>query len=390
METSTLEFYDLLSRALGGSDPARLQGYIDEVMPNKYNSLQLDGFELDPDMQLDFTYEQLQGEVGLNVMATYVDLDSPAKPVSREPVRLTTGKIPRMKMVEYFNEDKLRKQYILEQRFGATSGRVVDAALNNLFVTIDTLIGGHTNSLTYQRHQVVSRGKFELTDTNNPNGIVNQTFAAHVPSANITTLTGTKRWWTDSTYDTEGTQANPVKDLRDWVKAAKRKTGVSMHIEVDSDFFDVVLGHSKVLAAIGANLFPLADKDAQSSAAGVQGDEVKKAAFERIVGVPVKVIDSVVSVERWDNDAKTLSRKSFRAFDDNVLVLVPDGVIGTVKTVEPIAIGGGDYATYYGGRLLLTVGADYVKKCQSFNTEMTSLVVPSVPQHFFYLHPYSA
>ena len=108
METYTLEFYDLLSRALGGSDPARLQGYIDEVMPNKYNGLQLDGFELDPDMQLDFTYEQLQGEVGLNVMASYVDLDSPAKPVSREPVQIATGKIPRMKMVEYFNEDKLR------------------------------------------------------------------------------------------------------------------------------------------------------------------------------------------------------------------------------------------------------------------------------------------
>lgn len=390
METYTLEFYDLLSRALGGSDPARLQGYIDEVMPNKYNSLQLDGFELDPDMQLDFTYEQLQGEVGLNVMATYVDLDSPAKPVSREPVQLTTGKIPRMKMVEYFNEDKLRKQYILEQRFGATSSRVVDAALNNLFVTIDTLIGGHTNSLTYQRHQVVSRGKFELTDTNNPNGIVNQTFAAHVPSSNITSLTGTKRWWTDSTYDTEGTQANPIKDLRDWIRDAKRKTGVSMHIEVDSDYFDAVLSHSKVLAAIGANLFPTADAGVQVSSASVQGDDVKKAVFERIVGVPVKVIDSIVSVEKWDNDSKTLSRKSFRAFEGNVLVLVPDGTIGTVKTVEPIAIGGGDYATYYGGRLLITVGADYVKKCQSFNTEMTSLVVPSVPQHFYYFHPYSA
>lgn len=390
METYTLEFYDLLSRALGSSDSARLQGYIDEVMPNKYNALQLDGFELDPDMQLDFTYEQLQGEVGLNVMASYTDLDSPSKPVSREPVQLTTGKIPRMKMVEYFNEDKLRKQLILEQRFGATSSRVVDAALNNLFVTIDTLIGGHTNSLTYQRHQIVSRGKFELTAKNNPNGLINQTFAAHVPSANITTLTGTKRWWTDSTYDTEGTSANPIKDLRDWIKAAKRKTGVSMHIEVDSDYFDVILGHSKVLAAIGANIFPLADKDVQSSAAGVQSDEVKKAAFERIVGVPVKVIDSIVAVEKWDNDTKELTRNSFRAFDDNVLVLVPDGVIGTVKTVEPIAVSGGNYATYYGGRLLLTVGADFVNKCQSFNTEMTSLVVPSVPQHFYYFHPYSA
>ena len=236
----------------------------------------------------------------------------------------------------------------------------------------------------------MSRGKFELTDTNNPNGIVNQSFAAHVPSANITTLAGTKRWWTDSTYDTEGTQANPIKDLRDWIRDAKRKTGVSMHIEVDSDYFDAVLSHSKVLAAIGANLFPTADAGVQVSSASVQGDDVKKAVFERIVGVPVKVIDSIVAVEKWDNDSKTLSRKSFRAFEGNVLVLVPDGTIGTVKTVEPIAIGGGDYATYYGGRLLLTVGADYVKKCQSFNTEMTSLVVPSVPQHFYYFHPYSA
>jgi hypothetical protein len=31
-----------------------------------------------------------------------------------------------------------------------------------------------------------------------------------------------------------------------------------------------------------------------------------------------------------------------------------------------------------------------VKKCQSFNTEMTSLVVPDKPQYMWYLHPYSA
>ena len=390
MDQYSIEFYDLLSRALGANDSATLQGYLDEVIASKYNALQLDGFEFEPDMQLDFTYEQLQSEAGINVMASYVDLDSPAKPTGARPVVIATGKIPRMKMTEYFNEDKLRKQYILEQRFGATSGRVRNAALNSLFNTMDTLVGGHTNSLTYQRHQVVSRGKFELTDANNPNGIVNQTFAAHVPSSNVTTLSGAKRWWTDTSRETEGASANPVKDLRDWVKAAKRKSGVPMHIEVDSDYFDDVLAHSKVNASIGASLFPLADQTNQAAAAAVQGFDAKKAAFERLVGADVKVIDSMVSVERYDKDEKKLTRTSFRAFEDNVLVLVPDGTIGTVKTVEPIAIAGGTYATFYGGKLLLTVGADYVKKCQSFNTEMTSLVVPAVPQHFHYFHPYSA
>lgn len=390
MDQYSIEFYDLLSRALGANDSAALQGYLDEVIASKYNTLQLDGFEFEPDMQLDFTYEQLQSEAGINVMASYVDLDSPAKPTGARPVIIATGKIPRMKMTEYFNEDKLRKQYILEQRFGATSERVRNAALNSLFNTMDTLVGGHTNSLTYQRHQIVSRGKFELTDTNNPNGIVNQTFAAHVPSSNVTTLSGAKRWWTDAARETEGASANPIKDIRDWVRASKRKAGVSMHIEVDSDYFDDILGHSKVNAAIGASLFPLADQTNQAAAAAVQGYDAKKAAFERLVGATVKTIDSMVSVEKYDEVEKKLTRTSFRAFEGNVLVLVPDGTIGTVKTVEPIAIAGGSYATFYGGRLLLTVDADYVKKCQSFNTEMTSLVVPTVPQHFYYFHPYSA
>lgn len=389
MNTYPIEFYDLLSRALGNNDSERLQGFLDEVVALKYNKLQLDGFEFESDMQLDFTYEQLQGEVGLNVMAQYVDLDSPAKPIGTQPITISTGKIPRMKMVEYFNEDKLRKQYILEQRFGATGDRTVNSAVKNLFNSVDTLIGGHTNSLTYQRHQIVSTGKFTLTDKNNPMGITGLTFAAHVPTTNIKTLSGTSRWWTDATYTTEGAAANPIADLKNMVKKAKN-LGIACHFEVDSDFLDTILSHSKVLAAIGAQMFPLADATAQVNAASVQGNETKVAALEKILGVTIKAIDSIVTVEKWDASAKALVRPTFRAFDDNVIVLVPDGTIGTVKTVEPIAISGGTYGTFYDGRLLLTVGQDFVKKCQSFNTEMTSLVVPSVPKYFWYLHPYSA
>jgi hypothetical protein len=103
-------------------------------------------------MQLDFTYEQIQKEIGLNVMASYVDLDSQPIPVGTEGFVLNTGRIPRMKMVEYYNEDKYRKLLIAEQRFGAQSSNVVNSAVKALFNTIDTLVGGHTNSLTYQRH----------------------------------------------------------------------------------------------------------------------------------------------------------------------------------------------------------------------------------------------
>ena len=59
MDTYQIQFYDLMSRALGGNDSKRLQAFLDDVMARKYNTLQLDGFTFE-EMQLDFAYEQIQ------------------------------------------------------------------------------------------------------------------------------------------------------------------------------------------------------------------------------------------------------------------------------------------------------------------------------------------
>lgn len=391
MNTYTPQFYDLLSRALGASDSAHLQGFLDEVMAEKYNALQLDGFSFNPDMQLDFTYEQIQAEIGLNVMASYVDVDSPAIPIGTEGPQLSTGRIPRMKMVEYLNEDKIRKMLITEQRFGAASDRVRQSAVSNLFVTLDRLIGGHTNSLTYQRHQMVSAGKLTLTDANNPNGITDVTFSAKVPKENVTTLSGANRWWTsvsDGTYSKEGASCNPVADLKKIVRTA-RNQGVRGHFEVETTFMDQVLGHSKILSAIAAQVLPLADATVGSAYVANMADSAKDAALAAIVGAPFVRMDSIVTTQKWDKSQKRLTSQTFNAFDGNVLVFVPDGSLGEVLTVEPIIVEGGIYGGFYDGRLLLTVGVDPVKKCQSYNTEMTSLVVPDKPRYMWYIHPYA-
>ena len=106
MDTYNIQFYDLLSRALGPGES--IQSFLDNTLALKYNSLQLDGFAFEPFMQTDFTFEQVFGEIGLNATAQYYDLDSPALPDGTPGMKSFTGKIPRMKMVEYFNEDKLR------------------------------------------------------------------------------------------------------------------------------------------------------------------------------------------------------------------------------------------------------------------------------------------
>lgn len=387
MDTYNTQFYDLLYRAFeGDATSRRLQGYLDEVMAAKYNGLQLDGFTFAPDMQIDFTYEQAQKELGLTAMAQYYDLDSPAIPRGTEGVTLATGKIPRMKDVEYFNEDKVRKQLLIDKL--QTPDMALASAKDKLFVTISDLIGGHTNSLTYQRHQMVSAGKLTINDKNNPKGIQGVTFSANIPTANRTPLAGTKRWWTAADYSTEGANADPVGDLRAMVQVAKNK-GIRGHFEINTAYVDRILAHSKVLAVIGMNLQPLATEAQQTAAAGYAARDAKVRILESVIGASIKEIDSLVAVEKWNKTTKKLEKTNINAFEADVVVFVPDGQLGEVLTVMPIAFQNpaAQYATFYDGRLQLIVEADAVKKCQGFYTEMTSLVVPNVPQYMFYLYP---
>ena len=386
MDTYQIQFYDLLSRALGPGES--IQSFLDNTLALKYNSLQLDGFAFEPFMQTDFTFEQVFGEVGLNATAQYYDLDSPALPDGTPGLKAYTGKIPRMKKVEYFNEDKLRKMRLVEDRRSATAAQIAEIAYQQLFITVDNLIGGHTNALTYQRHQAVSAGKFVINATNNPKGIKNVVIDYHVPAENKNSLTGSARWWTSSTHTAanEGANADPVRDLAEMVKNARNK-GIRGHFEVNIDYLKECLSHSKVLSVIGTALLPASDATAQAAYAAIQPYERMKASLEALVGAPIKAIDSLVPIESIDKNEKAFVRANVDAFNKDVWVFVPDGQIGVVKTVEPIAIEGGQYGSFYGGKLLLTVGVDYVKKCQSYNTEMTSLVIPSVPQYMWYLFP---
>lgn len=383
MNTFDVQVYDLLSRA-GISDGRQLQAFIDNQVMQKYNELDIPGFTFAADMQLDFSYEQVQRDFALNIMAAYVDLDSPTTPNATKGAAIARGRIPRMKKVEYYNEDKIRKMLILEQRFGATSGNVRAAAFADLFITLDNLVGGHVNSISYQRHQIVSTGKFTLTAENNPDGLKNLTFASHVPAANWTTLSGTKRWWTDADKTTEGTAANPIADMTAMVENARRK-GVRGHFEVNYNFLTKVLGHSKVVATIGINTLPAATAEAQASYAAILGRAKKKEILAELVGAPIVEHDHMVTTQKVTKGVvENITVDSFAA---DVIVFVPDGNLGEIITVEPIAIAGGTYANFLNGRGLVTIQADYQKKVQSYNTEMTSLVVPSIAQHFYYLKP---
>lgn len=394
MDTATSQYYDLVARAFRGDVTSkRLQGFLDNTLAQKYNGLNLRGFSWASDMQLDFTYEQVQKEFGITAMANYYDLDSPAVPRGAEGATILTGKIPRMKDVIYFNEDKYRKQLITEKIFGADSDEAVNAAKEKLFATLDDLIGGHTNSLTYQRHQMVSAGKLTLTDSNNPKGISGVTFSAGVPAANSKKVSvwrgdAARKWWTDKgTYATEGAKADVIGDLQEWLQPILDK-GIKGHLEVDATFLRKVLKHSSVLKNIALNIWPTGDTSSTSAAAAVLKEDTRKSVFEELLGISVEAIDSRVAVEVYDKASKSLKKTEINAFNSDVFVFVPE-TIGEVLTVMPITFesAAATYGRFYDGRLLVTIQADAVNKCQEFRTEMTSLVVPEAPQYMFYIYP---
>lgn len=389
MDIYNSNFYDLLGGALGKADSSSLQAFIDATVANKYNRLDLSGFAWDPDMQIDFTYEQVQQTLGITPMANYYDVDSPAKPFAGEGFTIATGKIPRMKNVAYFNEDKLRKQLLFERINAGNAREVVANRRLKLFTTVDDLFASHANSMAYQRNQMVSAAQVEITDTNNPYGISGVTLKANVPNANKTALEGAARWWTDASYSTEGANADPVGDLKEWIRGIRYAGAPAGHIEVNYTFFQHIINHSAVKAALAVALFPLADATQAVAAVGVQADDVLASTFSRIIGCPVVVVDKKVGVEKYNAETRALEIVTIDAFETNVLVWVPDGTIGTIKAVQPITVTdpAAAYGRFMGGRGLLTVSADASKKCQAFETELTALCIPTAPQRMYYFYP---
>lgn len=392
MNTYPTTTYDLLAGALGANSSAKLQGFLDTVMASKYNSAQWDGFSFASAMQLDFTYEQIQKELNLYKMATYVSNQADAIPDGTKGFTLSTGKIPRQKKVQFYDEDAWRKQEILNKMYAGSGNSALNNAITELFNRVDALIGGHTMSVTYQRHQIVSTGKLELTNTNNPRGI-KDVFASHIPNANITTKKSDDRWWTsvsNGVYSSNGSTCNPIKDLNDMIYAAELKGISAKHFEIDKLYARQVANHPKIIAAIGAALYPMSDTTAQAAATGLISLERRMQILGEILGTPFVLVDSIVSTEKL-NASKQLEDVQIRAFDENVIVLVPDGSLGEIHTVMPFAAPGADsVASYYGGRLLMTVTSQPQRKIQQFETEMTTLVVPDKPQYMWYLHPYAS
>lgn len=382
MITRDSSYYDIM--ALGLADASNYQEFVDKMFADKYNVPQTEGFPWDDEIQIDFSYEQLEAELGIYAMATFVDIDSPGGTHAMGNLTVSSGKIPRFKHGFVMDEKIIREQMILAQRFNQVTQGMQNQLAKVLFNSTDKLIGGNYNTLTYMRHQAISNGTFAITAANNPGGIANLTFDFGIPAANKKFPggfgdNGTVYAWSDLT------NANPIGDLQDMVKFAEDNMMPVGHFEMSKALWTSFKNHTQVKKQVA--LFQNMNADV-ANVAGFLVTENMVRSFMIEAGLPpVTVIESLVQVDKYNPTTRAVEYTSIRPFNEAKVVLVPNGQLGTIKAVEPIVLNdpSARIAMYDGGRTKLTQTFDSKNVIQYIESELTALVVPNVSRYILQL-----
>lgn len=372
------DFYgnDIVARALAGTD---YQRFVDSTLADLYKNRDTKGFEYDPIMQYGFTYQQLQEEHGVSAMSSYIDFDSEVPLRSVEGVETLSGDIPRFGDGYSMNEKQMREKLLLAQQ-GLFNDDSRNSILSLLYNSTEDLIMSVYNTLSYQRHQMISTGELNITDANNPRGgIKNIKFKAGIPDENITALSGTARWFTDADL-TEGAASDPIKVIVDELKRRKNAFMPTEAIEMSKELWDAFLGHSKVLIAVGYYYNPESSSDAIATniAKRLPEDDLKRI-IERKLGIRIDVIDKIVAVEKYNKAKKEIERPSMSAFDVDRIAFIPSSNLGTIKVVKPLTVGDPavKVAFYDSNRIMLLQSFNERKTTFRVESQFTGLCVPN-------------
>ncbi len=376
--------------------------YKQVLSPLESQELNIEGFVWD-EPQLNFTYEQLEAEQQVEVMATYTDLNSPALPTGKSAkLRKLTGTIPRQKFSIVRGENDYRKELIvLNNILSVAAFKNVNPAeevksylAKYLFTTLADIPNAHKNSLNYQVGQMKSKGVLTLDDTNNPRGIKGVTFTANVPTENKVN----KDWFTKDTAGalTEVPNSNPLDDIRDFVREVRMKAGgyQNVCVEISEKYFYRLTKHSAVLRAlgyassgIGLRYTKSNDENAVAVGRGL-ALEVQKEVFKQYIEADAVIFNKTqCGVEKLNTTTKEYERKLLSAFDEEVVLVRPTGIIGTIKCVQALRPDGSAIAAnIFDGRGIIEYLYDARTRTQEWRSELTALAVPNRPRDMYYIN----
>ncbi len=405
MDRSINSYIDVM-KALGIGTQKKFECWYEKYLQGRENmNFNMDGFTWD-DAQIGFDYEFAEVTDTVTAMATYLDIYSQAVARGREiPMRTIAGYIPRQKRYETKDENDYRTEAVQAQKLAGVAELrgespyrdIKDYFSKNLLEFAGDFPASHAQSITYQVGQMKSNFSLDLTDVNNPNGIVGVSFKAKAPAEN--TIMG-EYYTVDAdgnvTYDTT---KRPIQDYNKFLnKLLFDGTYGAVEVEADEWSFLTFMGHPDIVRAIGyleiKGLFISAkdndEADARASEAGahilaVDGNDTAimigffKRIFKKIS--EVKLHNEMVAVATLNETTKKFEYPLLRAFNEHVMLFRPTGNIGTMKNVTPMRPDSSYlYSWMFEKRGIMDYWYDPKTKTQHWESELTVLAVPNRPK----------
>lgn len=391
------EFYDVVGQGLAGlgfTGDNAFHLWVEDTFAEKYNAektFEQMGFPLNPDVKINPTYEQIEVNIRPYTMAAYVDIDSDGPTKSTDGLALKLGGLPTFKHETVLNRKMLREKALIAEQLGCYTPEMEALVMDLLFTNTDTLLGGNYNTFRYQRNQIVSNeGKLVINKTNNPLGIaVELDFG--VPAKNIQT----SKWYTRGagnavTQDAAvGKGVLPIKVMKD---VKYQATNVDYagpgHWECSQTTWDTLKELPYFLTGyVVAKRPDITDKDVQLAYGSTIPEEDIKRYIESAVGAPIRVIDDLAFVEKFNDKTRKVESIALPSFNDDVLVYVPDGAIGDAQFGKPVVMQtpGARVSLFDGGRTLLRQVFNDENMTQVIKSEVTGLCVPNRTKHMYYL-----
>lgn len=346
----------------------------------------------------DMTYAALQRNTNIQVMAKHVALDAHAIPNPTQGAEVLEGSIPSVATnITIGKEDYLREAQLLMN--AELVGRpLVDAAQDMLAEKFDAKFAEHNARASYMRDYVIFHGKYEITATNNAGSFYNVEFDFGVPAGNKTSLSGTAKWWTDSTFATEGSAADPVANLDALIENLVAKGFKKNQIVIEGGYktLHALCRHSKIREAIAVfmnpAIAPRTPSQSPSLAATTYGmsDEQLAAQLAARMGVELISRDFVTGIPVFNQKKGKFETAQQTGFVEGTLVARPKGEVGEIHATGHLMVGGAGDAVhssglYDGGRILVDYNCNLREKVQIWDTEEIYLYVLTQGKNMFYL-----
>ena len=384
------DFYRLLQGALLQSN-GRYENlevfFRDEFSENAFPNAKWKELYSVAEQNEDGEYYQMIGVNTYPVMTSYTAFDAEGQLISNDGFKLSSKTMPRMKIALNFNEKSFRDGQKMMNRGGLPE---YDRIFRSFNKDASDLIAGCEVLRSYTGLQVESTGKYVSTQKNNAGGLIGLTFdfLEHAPKSNSRKAggfgtKGKKFKWTD-------TKAYPLGDLVDMHKYYTKNLRVPFRgvFRMSEATADLLLEHPSTIEEVTIwKTSGMVSAD-NLSRVHVTTQDINDYMTERLKLPPISVEDWHATYQCIDPATQQVKKTPLQAFEDNVVLLRPEGYVGDLQWQAPTTMFATPANPMYladGGKIGVQQEIFSGRKAMQFTAEATGITVPRNIYYFLYL-----